>query len=662
MKEPFLYALLPAILLIENLKNFIFRKELKLMKSQETVNYSVLQNVNFPSDIRKLSIPELNTLAQELRDLIIKTVASCGGHLASSLGTVELTLALHYVFNTPQDKVVWDVGHQCYAHKIITGRKEKIATMRSKNGISGFPKREESIYDVFNVGHSGTSISAAAGFAEARCLKGDRNKIIAVIGDGSMTTGMAFEGVNWTGDRKKDMIIVLNDNEMSISPNVGALSSYLNRMMTGHTVTRLRADIKNFLKGIPGIGEQMVRITRQIEESLKMFVVPGALFEELGFTYVGPLEGHRLDNLIRNFENIKELTGPVLVHVLTKKGKGYKFAEDKPLTYHGLSPFDVATGKPLAEPSAIPTYTDIFGKTMLELARIDSRIVAITAAMCEGTGLDQFSQEFPQRLYDVGIAEQHAVTFAAGLAIEGLVPVVAIYSTFLQRAYDQILHDVCLQKLPVVFAIDRAGIVGEDGSTHQGLFDFSYLRNIPHIVIMAPKDENELRHMLKTAVDCRCPVSLRYPRGKALGVNTDEELKTLEIGKGEVLREGADLAVIAIGSTVYPALAAAQRLAEEGINIKVINARFAKPIDGELIANTAATIKKIITVEENVLQCGFGSAVLELLAQKNITGVRIKRLGIPDEFVEHATQAQLRQKYGIDEEGIFRAVKEMLEN
>jgi len=373
------------------------------------------------------------------------------------------------------------------------------------------------------------------------------------------------------------------------------------------------------------------------------------------------LEGHRLDHLIRNFENIKGLTGPVLVHVLTKKGKGYKFAEEKPLTYHGLSPFDVATGKPLAVPSDIPTYTDIFGKTMLELARVNSRIVAITAAMCEGTGLDQFSQEFPQRLYDVGIAEQHAVTFAAGLAIEGFVPVVAIYSTFLQRAYDQILHDVCLQKLPVVFAIDRAGIVGEDGTTHQGLFDFSYLRNIPHIVIMAPKDENELRHMLKTAVDCRLPVSLRYPRGKALGVRTDEEMKTLEIGKGEVLREGSDLAIIAIGSTVYPALAAAQRLAVEGINIKVINARFAKPIDSELIANTTAAIKKIITVEENVLQGGFGSAVLELLAQKNITGIRIKRLGIPDEFVEHATQSQLRQQYGIDEDGIFRAVKEMLE-
>jgi 1-deoxy-D-xylulose-5-phosphate synthase len=632
-----------------------------LVKQKETVDYSVLQKVNYPADIRKLNNAELNTLAQEIRELIINSVASCGGHLASSLGAVEITLALHFVFNTPQDKIIWDVGHQCYAHKIITGRKEKIATMRSKNGISGFPKREESIYDVFNVGHSGTSISAAAGFTEARCLKGERNKIIAVIGDGSMTTGMAFEALNWAGDRKKDMIIVLNDNEMFISPNVGALSSYLNRMMTGHTVTKLKTDIKNFLKGIPGIGDHIVKLSQQIEESLKTFVVPGALFEELGFTYVGPLEGHRLDHLIKNFENIKALEGPVLVHVITKKGKGYKFAEEKPLTYHGLSPFDVQTGKPLAAPSAIPTYTDIFGKTMLELARVDSRIVAITAAMCEGTGLDQFSQEFPQRLYDVGIAEQHAVTFAAGLAAEGFLPVVAIYSTFLQRAYDQILHDVCLQKLPVVFAIDRAGIVGEDGATHQGLFDYSYLRSIPNIIVMAPKDENELQHMLKTAVDSGSPVSVRYPRGRGVGTKLDSELKTLEIGKGEVLREGSDLAIIAIGSTVYPALAASQTISKEGINVKVINARFVKPIDSELILSAASSCKKIITVEENGLQGGFGSAVLELLAEKGITGVQVKRLGIPDEFVQHATQAQLRRKYGIDEEGILRAIRQMLE-
>ena len=527
-------------------------------------------------------------------------------------------------------------------------------------GISGFPKREESPYDVFNVGHSGTSISAAAGFAEANCLKGEHNKTIAVIGDGSLATGMAFEGLNWSGDRKKDLIIVLNDNEMSISPNVGALSSYLNRIMTGHTVTKLKLDIKNFLKGIPGIGDQIVKFSQQVEESLKTFIVPGALFEEMGFTYVGPLEGHRMDNLIKNFQNVKDLSGPILVHVITKKGKGYKYAEEKPLDYHGISPFDVETGQTLPVASDIPTYTDIFGETIARLARADSRIVAITAAMCDGTGLDQFCQEFPRRFYDVGIAEQHAVTYAAGLAIEGFIPVVAIYSTFLQRAYDQILHDVCLQNLPVVFAIDRGGIVGEDGATHQGLFDYSYLRSMPNIIAMSPKDENELQHMIKTAVDCGCPVSVRYPRGRGVGINLDAKPKALAIGKGEVLREGTDLAIIAIGSTVYPALAAATRLAEEGISIKVINARFIKPLDAELILNTAAAIKKIITIEENVLPGGFGSAVLELLAENYVKGVQIKRLGIPDEFVDHATQVQLRRKYGIDEEGIVRAIKEML--
>ncbi|MCX5850156.1 MAG: 1-deoxy-D-xylulose-5-phosphate synthase [Deltaproteobacteria bacterium] len=633
-----------------------------MVKKQETVNYSVMKDVDLPADIRKLNIAQLNTLAREIRELIINTVASCGGHLASSLGTVELTLALHYVFNTPQDKIIWDVGHQAYAHKIITGRKDKFATLRRQNGISGFPRREESPYDAFNVGHSGTSISAAAGFTEAGCLKGDSNKVIAVIGDGSMTTGMAFEGLNWTGDRKKNMIIILNDNEMSISSNVGALSSYLNRVMTGRTINTLKADIKNFLKSIPGVGEYMIRFSHQVEEILKTLMVPGALFEEMGFTYVGPLEGHRLNHLIKNFENIREFPGPVLAHVITKKGKGYSFAENKPLNYHGVGPFNVETGQSLPSSSDIPTYTEIFGQTIVNLARSDSRIVAITAAMCDGTGLDQFCQEFPKRFYDVGIAEQHAVTYAAGLAAQGFIPVVAIYSTFLQRAYDQIVYDACLQKLPVVFAIDRGGLVGEDGATHQGLLDYSYLRSIPNIIVMAPKDENELQHMIKTAVDCGRPVSLRYPRGKGVGARLDDEIKKLEIGKGEILQDGSDLALIAIGSVVTPALAAAKRLSEEGFNVKVINARFVKPLDEELILNTAATIRKIITVEENMLQGGFGSAVLELLAEKNITGVQVKRLGIPDEFVSHATQAQQRHKYGIDEEGIILAIREMLSN
>jgi 1-deoxy-D-xylulose-5-phosphate synthase len=630
------------------------------MKQAERIDYSVLQNVQFPADIRKLSLAQLGKLAQEIRSLIIKTVASSGGHLASSLGTVELTLALHYVFNTPRDKIIWDVGHQAYAHKIITGRKDLFSTLRKKGGLSGFPKREESPYDVFNVGHSGTSISAAAGFAEADCLNGVSRKIVAVIGDGSMTTGMAFEGLNWAGDRKKNLIIVLNDNEMSISPNVGALSSYLNRVLTGHAVTKLKTDIKTFLKSIPGVGDQIVKFSQQVEESLKTFVVPGALFEELGFTYVGPLEGHTLEYLINNFKNIKDLSGPVLVHVITKKGKGYKFAEERPLNYHGISAFNIETGEPPAAASANPTYTEIFGKTIIRLAEKDSRIVAVTAAMCEGTGLDQFCRRYPRRFFDVGIAEQHAVTFAAGMAVENFIPVVAIYSTFLQRAYDQILHDVCMQNLPIVFALDRAGIAGEDGATHQGLFDFSYLRSIPNIIVMAPRDENELQHMLATAVACRRPVSLRYPRGRGMGVKLDDSLLILPIGKGEVLHEGSDLAIFAVGVTVHPALAAARRLAAEGINICVIDARFVKPLDAELLSQTAAQIKKVITIEENVLQGGFGSAVLEMLAEKNITGVRVRRLGVPDEFVEHAAQAQLRSQYGLDEEGIIRAIREML--
>lgn len=631
-----------------------------MVKQLKKVNYSVLQNIEYPADIRKLNMPELNTLAQEIRSLMINTVATSGGHLASSLGAVELTLALHYVFNTPQDKIVWDVGHQSYTHKIITGRKDKFSTLRKQNGLSGFPRREESIYDTFNVGHSGTSISAASGFAEAGCLKGDNKKIIAVIGDGSMTTGMAFEGLNWAGAREKNMIVVLNDNEMSISPNVGALSSYLNRLMTGNALTKLRINTKKLLKKIPGVGKYLIKLIQQIEESWKTFFVPGAFFEEMGFTYVGPLEGHRLNHLIKNFENVRGFPGPVLVHVITKKGKGYEFAEEDPLGFHGVAPFDVETGQAISSPTDIPSYTKVFGKTIVKLAHADSRIVAITAAMCEGTGLNQFCKEFPERFYDVGIAEQHAVTFAAGLAAEGIIPVVAIYSTFLQRAYDQIVSDVCMQKLPVIFAIDRGGLVGEDGATHQGLLDYSYLRSIPNIVVMAPKDENELQHMLKTAVDCGSPVSLRYPRGKGVGVTLDNELKNLGIGKGELLKDGSDLAIIAIGSTVNPALAAVEKLSVEGFKIKVINARFVRPLDEELILKTAATIKKIITVEENMLQGGFGSAVLELLAEKGFTDIVVKRLGIPDEFVRHATQAGQRHKYGLDEEGIILAVREML--
>jgi 1-deoxy-D-xylulose-5-phosphate synthase len=630
-----------------------------IMKKTDGHQNSILEKVAFPEDIKKLTLNELETLAGEIREEMIETVSRNGGHLASSLGTVELTLAIHYVFDTPKDKLIWDVGHQAYAHKIITGRKDRFHTLRKKGGISGFPRREESLYDVFGAGHSSTSISAATGIAEAKCLMGGDFKIIAVIGDGSISAGMAFEALNWAGDRRKNLIIILNDNEMCISPNVGAMSSYLNRIMTGQAVTKFKSEIKGFLKSIPSIGEQMLKFSRQLEESLKALVVPGALFEELGFTYVGPLEGHRLDRLIRNLENIRELQGPVLVHVLTKKGKGYKYAENDPARFHGIAPFQVETGEPSMGNPDIVSYTKVFGSTLVKLARDNPRIVAVTAAMSEGTGLDQFAREYPERFYDVGMAEQHGVTFAAGLATESLIPVVAIYSTFMQRAYDQIVHDICLQNLPVVLALDRGGFVGSDGPTHHGLFDYSYLRAIPNIIVMAPKDENELQHMLRTAVECGGAASIRYPRGRGVGVPVDDQPLPLEIGKGEIVydSEKVNLAIIAIGSTVYSAIAAARTLNEEGISARVINARFVKPLDVTLLCDTAKSVGKIITVEENVLMGGFGSAVLEMLEEQGIHDVAVKRLGIRDEFAEHASQAELRKMYGIDEASIVSAAR-----
>jgi 1-deoxy-D-xylulose-5-phosphate synthase len=627
-------------------------------------NRKILSRVQFPKDIRRLSLAELTRLAEEIRETMIETVSKRGGHLASSLGTVELTLAIHYVFDTPHDRLIWDVGHQAYTHKIITGRKDLFDTLRQQGGISGFPKREESPYDVFNVGHSGTSISAAAGIAEARCLKGEAYHIIVVIGDGSISAGMAFEGLNWTGDRGKSVIIILNDNEMCISPNVGALSSYLNRIMTGQTVTRIKNEVKTFLKSVPGIGEQMLKFSRQVEESLKTFFVPGAIFEELGFTYVGPLEGHRLDPLIKTLENVRKLPGPVLVHVITQKGKGYKYAEDDPSRFHGMPPFDIDTGEPVTggPAPAAPFYTAVFGRTLVKLAQEDPRICAITAAMAEGTGLDHFAQEIPGRFYDVGMAEQHGVTFAAGLATQGFIPVVAIYSTFMQRAYDQVIHDVCLQNLPVVLAMDRGGFVGADGPTHHGLFDFSFLRTVPNLIVMAPKDENELQRLLKTAVTCGGPASLRYPRGTGIGVPLDERPETIPVGKGELLIDPpeAALSVIAIGSCVYPALAAAEQLAGEGLPVRVVNARFVKPLDEELLTDVARRSSRIITVEENALLGGFGSAVLELFSRRGFTDLIVRRLGIPDTFAPQATQKELRRRYGIDAEGIVATAREMM--
>jgi len=623
----------------------------------------LLDQIECSFDIKKLDPEELQRLCSELREEILSTVSKNGGHLASNLGVVELTVALHYVFDLPRDKVIWDVGHQSYTHKILTGRKDQFHTLRQYEGISGFPKRDESPCDGYDSGHSGTSISSALGMAEARRQKGEEGKMIALIGDGSMTAGIAFEGLNQAGHIDQDLIVILNDNEMSISPNVGALSSYLNRLMTGQFINRFREDIKAFLETLPRIGKSALRFAKQAEESLKGLLMPGLLFEELGMKYIGPIDGHRLHYLIETFQNIKKLRGPILVHVITKKGKGYPPAEANPARFHSVPPFNIETGEPKqVSISDVPTYTEVFGETLCQLATENKHLIAITAAMQSGTGLERFSREFPDRFYDIGIAEQHAVTFAAGLALEGMKPVVAIYSTFLQRAYDQILQDVGLQNLPVVLALDRGGIVGEDGPTHQGLFDFSYLRHIPNLIIMVPKDEDELQRMMKTAAECNSPVAFRYPRGKGEGVKRNPVLRSIEIGKGEVLREGKDLVILAIGTTVYPSIRAAERLVEtSGIDAGVINSRFLKPLDEDLIVEWARKTGKLLTVEENVLQGGFGSAVLELLQEKDLFSVQVKRLGIPDLFVEHGPPSVLRAKYGIDEAGIYKAVKEMVE-
>jgi 1-deoxy-D-xylulose-5-phosphate synthase len=628
------------------------------MAEGELVTTRVLDRIDSPADVRNLERNDLTRLAEEIREEIISVCSRVGGHLAPSLGVVELTLALHSVFDTPRDKLIWDVGHQAYAHKLITGRRERFTTLRQEGGISGFPRREESIYDPFGSGHSGTSVSAALGMAEARDLQGDDYKVVAVIGDGALTAGMAFEALNCAGEQKRDLIVVVNDNEMSISKSVGAVSAYLNRIMTGHRLNRFREDIKNFLQEVPGIGKSVVKFAKQAEESLKGLMVPGILFEELGFQYFGPLEGHHLDHLIETFRNVRKLKGPIIIHVLTKKGKGYTPAEANPDIYHGVSRFEKETGK-IYSNATPPTYTAVFGRTLVELAEEDKRIVAITAAMPLGTGLVEFSERFPDRFYDIGIAEQHGVTFAAGLALEGMRPVVAIYSTFLQRAYDQIVHDICLQRVPVIFAMDRGGIVGEDGATHQGLFDLSYLRHIPGMVLMAPKDEDELRRILVTAIQYEeGPIAFRYPRGKGYGVPLEGEITPLEIGRGEVLREGKDILILALGSTVYPALQAADMLDEEGIGATVVNSRFVVPLDGELIADLAGRHRVLMTVEENVVAGGFGSAVLEFLHTSGRPLPRVQCLGIPARFVEHAPQDVLRKKYHLDSEGIAQEVRQ----
>lgn len=611
-----------------------------------------LEQINSPQDLHNLNITQLEQLAEEIRTTIINTVAVNGGHLAPNLGVVELTMALHRVFQTPRDKIIWDVGHQSYVHKLLTGRSKEFHTLRRYGGLSGFPRPDESEHDAFTTGHSSTSISAALGLALARDLMGDTNSVLAVIGDGAMTGGMAFEALNHAGHLKTDLIVVLNDNEMSISHNVGAMSGYLTRIRTDPKYSKGKDEFEQLMKRIPSIGSTVLKLAERFKDSLKYFLVPGVIFEELGFTYLGPINGHNIKSMINTLEQAKSLGGPVLVHVITEKGKGYAPAVEKADMFHGIGPFDVQSGTCIKS-NDISTYTEIFGRTLVRLAEQDHRIVAITAAMCSGTGLNDFARLFPSRFFDVGIAEQHAVTLAAGLAKAGLKPVVAVYSTFLQRAYDQIIHDVCLQNLPVVFAVDRAGIVGDDGPTHHGLFDLSFLRSIPNINILAPANEKEVQDMLYTAINTESPCALRYPRGTGLGAALGQQCSEIPMGKAEVLTEGNDITILAVGNMAPVAVRAAEFLKDSGISATVINARFIKPLDEECIIKYAGYTGRLITVEENVLAGGFGSAVLELLGRTparimpNKDTIDVKCLGIPDVFVEHGSQPLLREKYGL---------------
>lgn len=619
-----------------------------------------LEQIHQPGDIKSLSEKELQVLAREIRQFLVNTVSRTGGHLAPNLGVVELTLALHTVFNSPVDKIIWDVGHQAYVHKLLTGRREQFASLRQLNGISGFPKREESPHDVFETGHSSTSISAALGMAVARDLAGEDYEVVAVIGDGALSGGMAYEGLNHAGHLGTHFIVVLNDNEMSIAQNVGAMASYLSRLRTDPKYFRHKEELENFLRRLPTIGPRVVRLAGRVKDSFKYLVLPGVIFEELGFTYLGPIDGHNIAAMQEVLSRSKGIPGPVLVHVLTRKGKGYEPAEANPDLFHGIGPFDVTSGRPLDPPAGnIPSYTQVFGETLSRLAEADSRVVAITAAMPDGTGLKEFGRRFPHRFFDVGIAEEHAVTLAAGMAIQGLRPVVAIYSTFLQRAFDQVLHDVCLQKLPVILAIDRAGIVGDDGETHQGLFDLTYLRCIPNMAIMVPRDEDKLQHMLATALQRDVPVAIRYPRGQGVGVPLAETPQPVPWGRAELLHEGEDLAIFAVGPLVYAALEAAARLRAEGIEAAVIDACFVKPLDQELLLSWAVKTGRVLTVEENVLAGGFGSAVLELLAQNRLA-IPVSCMGVPDIFVRHGKPEILRHELGLSPEGIAARARELI--
>ncbi len=620
------------------------------------MEYQYLTQIESPADLKKVPRQDLPIVADELRDYMVSVIAKIGGHLASSLGAVELTIALHYLFDTPRDKIVWDVGHQAYGHKILTGRRDRFPTIRQYGGISGFPVRDESPYDTFNVAHAGTAISGALGMAVARDLKGENFHVVAVVGDAGLTSGVELEGINNLGTLKKKVLVILNDNKMSISPNVGAFAGYLNRIVHGQAYHRLREEVEKLILTVPRLGPRLVKLSKDLVESAKSVLIPGLVFEELGFEYLGPINGHNLEELLGVLAKAKERPGPVLVHIVTQKGKGYPQAELLPVKYHGVTQFDVSTGAFHKTPAQAPSYTAVFGKAICEVAEKDPRVVAITAAMSEGTGLDEFSKRFPDRFFDVGIAEQHAVTFATGLACEGMRPVVAIYSTFLQRAFDEVMHDTCLMRAPVAFVLDRGGLVGADGPTHHGLYDLVYLSALPGIVVMAPKDENELRRMLYTAINANCPAALRYPRGNGVGVPMDAEFKALEIGKGEILREGSDIGILALGTMVNPCLEAATRLEALGIHSTVINARFMKPLDEELICCLAAEKHFLVTAEEGTEAGGFGAQVATLLQDRKIPA-SVLRIAVPDRIIPHGAPNLLHAKYGLDADGIFEKIQ-----
>jgi len=620
-----------------------------------------LDSIQSPHDLRKLDRKDLPQVAAEIREQVIDVVAKLGGHFGGNLGAVELTLALHYVFDTPRDQIVWDTGHQTYPHKLITGRRDTFHTIRQHNGISGFCKREESIYDVFNAGHASTSVSAALGIAVARDFRKEDYRVVAIIGDGALSGGLALEGLNQAGHLKRKLFLILNDNDMSISTNVGAISGYLNQIIKGQRYNALKDLAKGIMDRIPLVGGKIHGLASDVEEMLKHMIVPGLLFEELGFKYLGPYDGHDLNGTIDLFEKYKDYDGPILLHVITKKGKGYSPAENKPIWSHGVTPFDILSGEVVkADKPSAPSYTAVFADALIELARTDEKIVAITAAMPEGTGLDKFGKVFPDRMFDVGIAEEHAITFSGGMATQGMKPIAAIYSTFLQRAFDQVFHDVAIMDLPVVFALDRGGIAGADGPTHHGIYDMAYLRIFPNMICMAPKDENELRHMLKTAFGTGHPTSIRYPRGSGIGATIDPEMKALPIGKGEVLREGSDAAIFAIGAEVWPAFHAAEQLAREGINVAVINARFVKPLDEELVTRFCKPGSKVMTVEEGSLAGGFGSAIMEKAQELGIENVEFHRIGIPDEYVHHGSQDILRAQFDLHADGIATRLRKFL--